>query len=536
MAGAAAQRAPAVQVVHPRGGASAVHRAHRALGDRILVDLRFPVLRGELGADAPRPDPPVHRLSGRALARAALRDRREHLARRAVRGDFAARRAADHIAVPVRGLLHRRGDAVAAVLARHAAHAHAHHRGGDDVQRAVHVHRLPIDLRAHARRPAQCHPLDGDALVPARHSRRSDRRRRGARHADGAVPPRRDPVFLLRPAAPSLATRRRRQMSDKQETRGMDYLQSLPRRWATLYIPLGVFLFVLLFPFYWMVMTSFKPDEELVSRAANPFWIVRPTLAHFEKLLFRTDYPLWLWNTIVVSVVATFLSLFAAVLAAYAIERLRFRGSRQVGLSIFFAYLVPPSILFIPLALMVFKLGLFDTRWALILPYPTFLVPFCTWLLMGYFRTVPKEVEECAMVDGATRIQALWRIVLPIAIPGLVCAALFAFTLSWNEFIYALTFTSSSTSSSSTTTSPASPRARSSRQGNDPCLRKRRSGPSPTTSGRSASPESRWPMARSGSATASGSAATRPTSRRRSSRSRSTTGRCSWPSAGVRSR
>ncbi len=205
----------------------------------------------------------------------------------------------------------------------------------------------------------------------------------------------------------------------------MDYLQSLPRRWVTLYIPLGVFLFVLLFPFYWMVMTSFKPDEELVSKAANPFWIVRPTLAHFEKLLFRTDYPLWLWNTIVVSVVATFLSLFAAVLAAYAIERLRFRGSRQVGLSIFFAYLVPPSILFIPLALMVFRLGLFDTRWALILTYPTFLVPFCTWLLMGYFRTIPYELEECALIDGATR-------------------GIFAFTLSWNEFIYALTFISSS--------------------------------------------------------------------------------------------
>src|SRR4030088_1734120 len=127
-----------------------------------------------------------------------------------------------------------------------------------------------------------------------------------------------------------------------------------------------------------MVMTSFKPDEELVSRAANPFWIVRPTLAHFEKLLFRTDYPLWLWNTIVVSVVATFLSLFAAGLAAYAIERLRFRGSRQVGLWIFFAYLVPASILLITHAVIDVKIGLFDARWALILTYPTFLVPFCT--------------------------------------------------------------------------------------------------------------------------------------------------------------
>src|SRR5205807_3424692 len=116
-------------------------------------------------------------------------------------------------------------------------------------------------------------------------------------------------------------------MSDKHDTAGMEYLQSLPRRWVTLYIPIGVFLFVLLFPFYWMVMTSFKPNEELVSRAANPFWIIHPTFAHFEKLLFHTEYPQWLWNTILISSAATFMSLFAAVLAAYAIERLRFQGS-----------------------------------------------------------------------------------------------------------------------------------------------------------------------------------------------------------------
>ena len=133
-----------------------------------------------------------------------------------------------------------------------------------------------------------------------------------------------------------------------------------------------------------------------------------------------------------------------AELRAYAIERLRFRGSRYVGMAIFLAYLVPPSILFIPLATMVFSLGLFDTRLALILTYPTFLVPFCTWLLMGYFRSIPFELEECALIDGATRLQILTRIVLPLAVPGLISAGIFAFTLSWNEFIYALTFVSSS--------------------------------------------------------------------------------------------
>jgi multiple sugar transport system permease protein len=225
---------------------------------------------------------------------------------------------------------------------------------------------------------------------------------------------------------------------------GMDYLETLPRRWVTLYLPLGAFLFVLLFPFYWMAMTSFKPNEELVSKAANPFWIASPTLAHFERLLLRTEYPQWMWNTMLVAVVSTFASLAASVLAAYAIERLRFRGSKQIGLAIFLAYLVPPSILFIPLAAIVFELGLFDTRLALILTYPTFLIPFCTWLLMGYFRTIPYELEECALIDGATRWQILTRIILPLAVPGLISAGIFAFTLSWNEFIYALTFISSS--------------------------------------------------------------------------------------------
>ncbi|MGZ5106198.1 MAG: carbohydrate ABC transporter permease [Usitatibacter sp.] len=229
-----------------------------------------------------------------------------------------------------------------------------------------------------------------------------------------------------------------------QEAVGMSYLDSPMRRIVTLYLPLAVFLFVLLFPFYWMAITSVKPNAELLSREGNPFWVMAPTLEHFHHLLFETPYPDWMWNTVIVTVIATFASLAASVLAAYSIERLRFRGSKQVGLAIFMAYLVPPSILFIPLAAIVFKLGIFDTRWALILTYPTFLIPFCTWLLMGYFRTIPYELEECALIDGATRWQILVKIVLPLAVPGLISAGIFAFTLSWNEFIYALTFISSS--------------------------------------------------------------------------------------------
>ncbi len=231
---------------------------------------------------------------------------------------------------------------------------------------------------------------------------------------------------------------------DQSDTVGMSYLDSRSRQFFTTYLPLLAFLFVLLFPFYWMGVTTFKPDNELLSRDGNPFWIISPTLAHIEKLLFKTEYPQWMWNTVVVSVTATFFSLLASVFAAYAIERLRFSGAKNVGLGIFLAYLVPPSILFIPLASVVFQLGLFDTRLALILTYPTFLIPFCTWLLMGYFRSIPIELEECALIDGANRWQILVKIILPLAVPGLISAGIFAFTLSWNEFIYALTFISSS--------------------------------------------------------------------------------------------
>jgi multiple sugar transport system permease protein len=194
-----------------------------------------------------------------------------------------------------------------------------------------------------------------------------------------------------------------------------------------------------------MTITAFKPNAELYNyKQYSPFWISSPTLDNIRRLLFQTAYPTWLMTTMGVAVGATVLSLFASVLAAYAIQRLRFKGSEYVGLAIYLGYLVPPSILFIPLSTMVFKLGLFDTPLALILIYPTFLVPFCTWLLIGYFKSIPYEMEECALIDGATRLQILRRITLPLAIPGLISAGIFSFTLSWNEFIYALAFIQSS--------------------------------------------------------------------------------------------
>ena len=232
-------------------------------------------------------------------------------------------------------------------------------------------------------------------------------------------------------------------VSDDQE--GMEYLQSLPRRVVYLYIPIAIIVFILLFPFYWMGVTSLKPNAELLDIWSNfPLWVHDPTLDHYEKLVFETNYPSWMWNTIVISVSATLLSMVASVMAAYAIARIRFTGSRWVGVSIFFAYLVPPSILFIPLAVIVFNYRLYDTPFALILTYPTILIPFSTWLLMGYFRTIPYELEECALIDGATRWQILRRIIVPLSVPGLISAGIFSFTLCWNEFLYALVFIQSS--------------------------------------------------------------------------------------------
>jgi len=222
---------------------------------------------------------------------------------------------------------------------------------------------------------------------------------------------------------------------------GMSYLSTLPQRLVTLYLPLSIIMIVLLFPFYWMTMTAIKPKNQLLDLDThNPFWTLSPTLEHIEELLFKTDYPLWLWNTMFIAVSATILSIIASVFAAYAITRIRYRGAQWIGGSIFLAYLVPPSILFIPLSTVVFQYGLFDTPFALILTYPTILIPFSTWLLMGYFKTIPYELEECALIDGASRWQILTRIILPLAVPGLISAAIFCMTLCWNEFIYALTF------------------------------------------------------------------------------------------------
>ena len=219
------------------------------------------------------------------------------------------------------------------------------------------------------------------------------------------------------------------------------------KKWVYFYLPMAVFIVFTLFPFYWMAVTAFRPDPELYRtwRQANatPFWTLEPTIEHFVGLLKTTAFPQWLWNTMAIAIVSTAISLICGTFAGYALARLRFRGSEFLGTAIFITYLVPQTLLFIPLADIIRDMQLGNTPWALMLTYPTILIPFCTWLLMGYFKTIPKELEECARIDGATRFGAMVRIIFPVAIPGILSAGIFAFTLSWNEFIYALAFISS---------------------------------------------------------------------------------------------
>jgi multiple sugar transport system permease protein len=220
------------------------------------------------------------------------------------------------------------------------------------------------------------------------------------------------------------------------------------RRWVFFNLPLAMFVLVLLFPFYWMMITTVRPDGELYrpwnARNYMPFWTSNPTLAHIRLLFEETLFSTWLTNTMLIAVASTLISLACGTAAGYALSRLRFRFAGSLGTGIFATYLVPQTLLFIPLAGTIRDFHLGDTPWALILTYPTFLIPFCTWLMMGYFKAIPRELEECARIDGATRLQAMVRIILPVAVPGLLSAGIFAFTLSWNEFIYALVFISSS--------------------------------------------------------------------------------------------
>ncbi len=213
------------------------------------------------------------------------------------------------------------------------------------------------------------------------------------------------------------------------------------RRLLLIYLGLAPFVFIAIFPVYWMAITAFKEDADLYRMDLVPFWFhMAPTLQHFRYLIRHTYFSGWFLNTMSLSVCLVLVTLVTAVPAAYALARLRLPGAGNLGVAMFMTYLVPPIIIFLPLARVVGTLGLFDSWWALVVVYPTFTIPFCTWLLMGFFRSLPREIEEAAWLDGCGLMGGILRVVLPLSRPGIAIAAIFAFTLAMQESLYAVVY------------------------------------------------------------------------------------------------
>jgi multiple sugar transport system permease protein len=215
------------------------------------------------------------------------------------------------------------------------------------------------------------------------------------------------------------------------------------RRHLLIYAGVTPFVVIAVFPIYWMLITAFKQDPDLYRMENFPFWFnLAPTLRNFKILFYQTNYGSWIWNTFTISFWVALITLITAVPAGYALARLRLPGAENTGIAIFMTYLVPPIILFLPLSRVVAELGLQDSWTSLVLVYPTFTVPFCTWLMMGFFKTVPMEIEEAARVDGCGQTGAFLRVILPISLPGVLTSVIFAFTLSMQDFLYGLAFVS----------------------------------------------------------------------------------------------
>lgn len=214
---------------------------------------------------------------------------------------------------------------------------------------------------------------------------------------------------------------------------------------VALYFAVICFCLFSTFPFLVMLINTFKQDIDLYRPQNNPFiYNVAPTLANLRLLFLETNFTRFLWNSLFVGVLVVIITLVLAVPAAYSLARLTGRWGEQAGIAIFLIYLVPPSLLFIPLFRMVVGFGLNDSTWSLVLVYPTLSIPFATWLLMGFFKSIPRDVEEAAMIDGASRITAFFRIVLPLSLSGIIAVVVFTFTLTLHEFVYAMTFISNS--------------------------------------------------------------------------------------------
>jgi multiple sugar transport system permease protein len=218
------------------------------------------------------------------------------------------------------------------------------------------------------------------------------------------------------------------------------------RRWALWgsYGALSVFTLMFLIPPVYTLTTSLKTSAEISSRTGSPWLVRHPTLDNFIELLTSHSFQIFIWNSVKITAVVVVLSMVISILAAFALSRMRFWGSAALATGVFLTYLVPESLLFIPMFQIVGKLGLMNNTWSLVLLYPTLTVPFCTWVMIGYFSSIPKELDEAALIDGASYLQMLVKIFIPVAMPGIIAAMIFAFTVSWGQFLYPLAFLFSS--------------------------------------------------------------------------------------------
>jgi len=211
------------------------------------------------------------------------------------------------------------------------------------------------------------------------------------------------------------------------------------------YSAVAFYVILAAFPFFWMVITAFKTNADLYNVTNIPFWFnAAPTLEHFRYLFEQTDFARWLLNSLIIGVCVVAITLVTALPAGYSLARLGGRSSEGLGIGIFLTYLVPPTLLFLPLSRVITILGLQNSLWALVLVYPTFTIPFCTWLMMGFFKALPREIEEAAIIDGCTIFGAFIKTVLPLSVASILTVVIFTFTLTMQEFVYALTFISSS--------------------------------------------------------------------------------------------
>jgi len=213
---------------------------------------------------------------------------------------------------------------------------------------------------------------------------------------------------------------------------------------GSFYTSVAILVVLAAFPFYWMLITAFKTNPDLYNVTHTPFWFNDPpTLTHFRYLFNQTEFGRWLLNSLIIGVCVVGITLVTALPAGYSLARMSGRSGEAIGIGIFLTYLVPTTLLFLPLSRIITMLGLQNSLWSLVVVYPTFTIPFCTWLLMGFFKTVPREVEEAAIVDGCSLLGSFFKMTLPLSLPGILTVVIFTFTLTMQEFVYALTFISS---------------------------------------------------------------------------------------------